>query len=273
MHVPTTKCMIKSTNTPRRKFAHIFILPILAFSFLTFGENGYAQVDVLTLRLIRNFGYSSGGGKIQGTFTIRVPTADGLEKVDFWIDDRMIAALNSEPYQVKFNTGDYRIGTHTLLAIGYTSEGNQIHSNEFRLEFISQDAVWESVGSIFAIIFSIVLIGILFSTVIPTLIDRNRHGKAPTGKLRNYGIWGGAICPKCKTPFSIHIWGLNIVVGKFDRCPNCGKWSVVRRIPLEGLRAAELANQASKVSSVPSMQLSEQEKLRKELEDSRYEDL
>ena len=127
------------------------------------------------------------------------------------------------------------------------------------MEFISQDEVWDSVGSIFAIILGVVLVGILFSAVIPALIDRHHHGKAPAGKQR-YGLRGGTICPKCKRPFSIHIWGLNILVGKFDRCPHCGKWSVIRRIPLEDLRGAERAGQTSKVASVPPMQLSEQDK-------------
>jgi hypothetical protein len=268
------KLMNKSTNTHLRKFALIFIIPVLAFSLPTIGVSGYAQVEdqELILRLNRDFGYSSGGGKIQGTFTMRVPDDDDLENVEFWIDDRMIAAVDSAPFQVKFHTGEYPIGIHTLYAVGITSEGNQINSNEFRVEFISQDEVWDSVGSIFAIILGVVLIGILFSAVIPALIDRHRHGKPPTGKQR-YGFRGGTICPKCKRPFSIHIWGLNILVGKFDRCPHCGKWSVIRRIPLEDLRGAERAGQTSKVASVPPMQLSEQDKLRKDLEDSRYEDL
>ena len=270
--MPNTKRMTKSTNTPQRKFTLIFILPILAFSLLALDENGHAQVEELKLRLIRNFGYSSGGGKIQGIFTMRVPVTDDLEKVEFWIDDRMVAAVISEPYQVKFNTGEYHLGTHTLYAVGYTREENRIHSNEFRVEFISQDAVWDSLGSIFAIIFGVVLIGILFSVAIPAVIDRNRHGKALSSKQRNYGLWGGTICPKCNIPFSIHLWGLNVIAGKFDRCPHCGKWSVVRRIPLEDLRAAERVDQASKVSSAHQIQLSEQDKLRKDLEDSRYED-
>jgi len=82
---------------------------------------------------------------------------------------------------------------------------------------------------------------------------------------------GGAICPKCQRPFAIHLYGINLGLGKFDRCPYCGKWSVVRRTSLQNLRAAEEAElaRAQEADRIPGM--SEEEKLKKQLEDSKFQ--
>ncbi len=65
------------------------------------------------------------------------------------------------------------------------------------------------------------------------------------------------------------VLGLNLVGGKFQRCPYCGKWSVFRRVPLEKLRAAEQAEVEPAAGQVPAA--SEEERLRKELDDSKYQ--
>ncbi len=69
----------------------------------------------------------------------------------------------------------------------------------------------------------------------------------------------------------MHVWGLNLVVGKLDRCPHCGKWSLVQRVPqalLHEEEAAELA--ADRLSAVVD---SAEDRLHRDLEDSRYQDL
>ena len=63
--------------------------------------------------------------------------------------------------------------------------------------------------------------------------------RALPGQPRNYGLLGGAVCPKCGYPFPRHFWGLNLGVGKLDRCESCGKWSVVTRASADQLAAAE----------------------------------
>ena len=64
--------------------------------------------------------------------------------------------------------------------------------------------------------------------------------------------------------------GINLVVGKLDRCENCGKWSIMRGYPLDVLRAAEAAERAAEQSTSPVSEKSEEDKLRDMLDDSRY---
>jgi hypothetical protein len=88
------------------------------------------------------------------------------------------------------------------------------------------------------------------------------------GTPRQYTL-GGAICPKCKRPFAFHIFGLRLLVARLDRCSYCGKWSLVRWTSLDELRAAEQAEAQSAQAQVP--ETSAEEKLKTELDDSKYQ--
>jgi DNA-directed RNA polymerase subunit RPC12/RpoP len=88
------------------------------------------------------------------------------------------------------------------------------------------------------------------------------------GTPRQYTL-GGAVCPKCKRPFAFHIFGLRLMVARVDRCPYCGKWSFVRWTSLNELRAAERAETQTTPAQVP--EISAEEKLKKELDDSKYQ--
>ena len=94
----------------------------------------------------------------------------------------------------------------------------------------------------------------------------------PPGTPRNYGHYGGAICPKCERPFSRHIYGLNLGFHKYDRCPYCGKWSLVRRASREELEAAEAAEIKAAQEGAFKPEKSEEQELRQDIEDSRFED-
>jgi hypothetical protein len=59
---------------------------------------------------------------------------------------------------------------------------------------------------------------------------------------------------------------------KFDRCPYCGKWSLVRRASKEELEAAELTEIEAAQAGAYKPDISPEDELRRELEDSRYED-
>jgi Ribonuclease G/E len=65
----------------------------------------------------------------------------------------------------------------------------------------------------------------------------------------------------------MHIYGMNLLTSKLDRCPYCGKWSVVRHQSLEALRAAEQAELEGEKAQVPEE--TEEEKLKRELDDSK----
>ena len=90
------------------------------------------------------------------------------------------------------------------------------------------------------------------------------------GTPRNYPL-GGAVCPKCQRPFAVHIYGINLAFSKFDRCPYCGKWSVVRRESMQKLRAAEEAELVRSKETGTVQGMTEEEKLKKQLEDSKFQ--
>lgn len=253
----------------RRAFLLIFI-----FTFI-FTTSAAAQTDdELTLSLRRNLGFSSGTGKIQGDHTIRAQGPDDLVQVVFFIDDQVMGEANQAPFQLRFHTDDYPLGVHTLRATGMTSDGRQIQSNAQRREFISAEAGWGAAGRIALPILGITLAAIILGVLLPALLGRGKKSTLSPGTPRNYGVFGGAICPRCTRPFSRHIWGLNLVVGKLDRCPYCGKWSLTRRTPIEILRTAEAAElEGMEGGETIEPALSEEERLRKELEDSKFHDL
>jgi hypothetical protein len=63
--------------------------------------------------------------------------------------------------------------------------------------------------------------------------------------------------------------GLNLVTRKLERCPYCGKWSLVSRASREALAAAEAAEAEASKPAIPEP--SPEEKLRQQLEESRYQ--
>lgn len=55
----------------------------------------------------------------------------------------------------------------------------------------------------------------------------------------SYGLLGAAVCRRCGKPFGRRWWAPNVLVGKLQRCPHCGAWSIVRRATPEELARAE----------------------------------
>lgn len=248
----------------------LFLATILILFLTVFPSWGQSEEE-LTLSLRRNFGYSSGTGKIQGTFTIKATAPEGIDYVIFQIDGDEIGSSETPPYEFRFRTDDYPLGIHTLSAIGFNQHGDEFSSNQVKVEFVSAETGWRSATSILFPLLGVIFGGILLSYIIPNLYSRRSKSEIPLGAPRSYGLLGGAVCPKCGRPFARHIWGFNLGVGKYDRCPHCGKWSLVRRAFPEELRAAEL-NELDLVNHRELNSPSEEENLLKELDDTRYDD-
>ncbi len=228
-----------------------------------------AQDEELKITFSRDFGYSSGGGDIQGLFSIKVNGPDTLTKVVFYIDDEAIGEDTEAPFKLQFNTDSYTLGQHAIHAAGTTSDGRELKTKVVHANFVSASEGTQSAMRILIPILGIVAVAVVLAAVIPVITGRKTIPLEP-GTPRNYPL-GGAVCPKCQRPFAVHIYGLNLGLGKLDRCPYCGKWSVVRRESLQKLRAAEEAEleRARETGSVPGM--TEEEKLKKQLEDSKFQ--
>jgi len=224
----------------------------------------------LTLGLGRDFGYG-GFGEIQGLFTVKASGPDDLLRVDFRIDDVSIGEVSEPPFRLQFHTDDFAPGPHTLSAVGYTSAGAELRSNEIRPQFLSKEAAGQATTKV--IVPMVVLVAaIALAGTVGTFLASRRRGVVPLGQARTYGLAGGTICGKCGRPYALSTLGMNLVVGKLAACPHCGKWAVARAMPLEALRAAEAAEKA-RAEGVPLVEGPDKEEtLRRAIEDSRYQD-
>jgi len=228
----------------------------------------------LTLSLSKDFGYSGFAGDIQGAFSMKVKGPDNLARVVFLIDGQPIGEVSSAPFRLRFDTGSYSLGKHTLSAIGYTSGEQELHSNELIKEFVPASTGASTVGKILLPLLAVIAAAALVSYLIPALLGRGKTKKLAPGAPRTYAPLGGTICPKCGRPFAIHIYGFNVLVGKYDRCPYCGKWSIVRHVSLDQLREAEAAElEQAEEAEMILPETSPEEKMRKDLEESRYQNL
>ncbi len=121
------------------------------------------------------------------------------------------------------------------------------------------------------IFLAVIVLIVLIFRVGPVFLSgtRRKMNRVP-GAPRDYGIIGGAVCPKCGHPFSLALFSLKLGLdARLARCESCGKWSVVRRSSPDELRAAELAEAQP---SQPIREKSEEEKLKDLVDQSRFTD-
>ena len=228
-----------------------------------------AQDEGLTLRLSRDWGYGGLNGDIQGTFSMKASGPANLARVEFYIDDTKIGEAVSAPFSLQFVTDNYPLGAHSLRAVGYTSDGQELRSQAIGATFVSAAAGNKAVVRIVVPLVGIIVGAMLLAFVV-SMVTGRKVKNLPPGTPRQYPL-GGGICPKCGRPLAFHLFGMNMVVGKLDRCPYCGRWGVIRRVSLDQLRAAEQAELAAAAEQIPPA--SEEETLRKELDDSKYQGL
>lgn len=244
-----------------KKFSHLLISLLLLSLLLPLAV--LAQDSGLSLSLNRDFGYGGFAGDIQGTFSFRAEGPQDLVTVRFYIDDQLVGEDSEAPYRLQFQTDNYDLGRHELYAVGQTASGAELRSNVITREFVPQSQGWATAGRIVVPIL-ILALGI---PVFMYILDRRRRGGRG-----GYGPWGAAVCPKCGKPFGRHLWAPNVGLGKFDRCPHCGKWSVVRVAPPAMVQAAEaLLDDGGEAPAGPEPALTPEEKLRRRLEDSKYD--
>jgi hypothetical protein len=222
-----------------------------------------AQDEELSLRLTRDFGYGA-GSQIQGRFSLRVSGPDDLIKVDFIIDEEVVHTAIEPPFRYQFHTDDYPPGIHSMTAVGYQADGTPVYGTEFVRQFLSAEEARSSTMKLIIPILAIVGVATLAGAVLPVLMGRGKDFKPG-----NYGAAGGAVCPRCTFPYSRNVMAPNLVVGKLQRCPHCGKWAVVARASQDNLQAAETrwAREGTSTVEAPS----EEEKKRQMLDDSRFE--
>lgn len=242
---------------------------ILCLGTLSYSKAFAQEKQILVLTLARDFGYSSGTGKIQGTFSMKVTTEVELQKVIFFIDDQAIGEDDQAPFKIQFNTDNFPLGERTMHARGYDFQGEEYASNEIHAIFVTEDEGWQAALKIIVPVFCLIIGGMLISFALPLIFGRGKPKRITLPE--RFGILGGAICPKCHLPFNIPVLKINLVVGSLLPCPHCGKWSIVRRASTAELQAALEAAKIQQNSDISVFQ--SEEKIKKEIDDSRYIDL
>ncbi len=253
----------------KKVFSIFLILGVL--TALTASYAFAQSTQELQLGMSRDFGYAGFGNDIQGLFTLKIknPPAD-LTRVEFYIDSTLMGTDSAAPFNLQFNTDSYPVGEHTLSAVGYTSDGSTLNSNKIVAQFVPAGAGMQSITKFILPLLGVIVLIALISVFVPILLSRGKLASTPAGTPRKYGVGGGAVCPKCGRPFPLRLWWINLGASKIDRCPYCGKWSFVRPRSIAELRTAEAAelDQVQPGSSITGE--SDVDKLKRELDDSRY---
>lgn len=240
-----------------KKLSALFVLLIT----LAGAVPALAQEPTLTLDLNRDFGYGGFEGDIEGLFSMKADGPADLQRVDFYIDETLIASVSEAPFRVQFTTKDYAPGTHVLSAVGFTAGGLELRSNTFERVFLSAEEARSKTVGLIAPVLALVAVILLITALIPALLGRS---KPQPGK---YGVSGGAVCPKCALPFPLHFFSPHFGARNLERCPHCGKWVWVRRASKDDLVAAE-ARWMGNEAPVPSQR---RDRLSEQIDDSRYD--
>lgn len=228
--------------------------------------NGQAQeTGSLELRLVRRFGFQS-GLRIQGSFSTHVRGPETLERVDFLLDNELVFTDEEAPFRMAFSTNESGQGEHRFWAVGFTQEGERIESSARRLIFVTADDGWGMAVSYLVPVF-ILIAAVSLIAALATM----RSGKRNRYQLGEYGTAGGAVCGRCGLPFARHFFSPNLLFGKLERCPHCGRWGIVPRATAAVLDEAEARYAADSVKGSYQLPRSDDDLLAR-IEDSRYED-
>jgi hypothetical protein len=251
------------------------VLLTICILFMIMVSYARAQsADELKLGMSRDFGYAGFNNDIQGVFTLKIKDPpENLAKVVFMIDSTIMGEDTQPPFNLQFNSDSYPLGLHSLSAVGYTTDGSELNSDIIQVQFVPAGSGMDSVIKIVVpVIGLIVLIG-LVAVFLPIILSKGKIASTPLGTPRKYGMGGGAICPKCSRPFPLRLWWINLGFNKINRCPYCGKWSFVRPSTISDLRAAEAAELSHVQTEIPISEESDAEKTKKELDDSRFQEM
>jgi hypothetical protein len=246
----------------KERFLFIWVSIILLVPAISVEAQAQRQIS---LSLSRDFGFSL-GSRMQGNFSYHVSGPDNLVRVVFLMDGESIGEDTEPPFRWQIRTESYPLGIHTMNATGYTRDGQELESNVIQRQFVAgSDSTQVELWIIVLIITLSLGVRLLTSWI------ANR-GPRKSSQPAISGPFGGTLCPKCGRPFAMHIWGLNVVAGKFDRCPHCGKWSLVRRVHPDILAGAVEAFADDEKQDTPPPN-DDPQSLSKRLDESRFDDL
>ncbi len=238
---------------------------LTVFAALSLAAHVHAQDEGLEIVLDRSFGYQA-GNTIQGTFRVRLRAGPSVEQAWLYLDGEEMAHWRQAPFEMTLSTSAYAPGTHVMSAKGVTRAGDEVTAPSLSLRFLSAEQAFSSAGHIVIPLLVLVLAFTAAWVLLPTLIAGRRRGFRPG----EYGAAGGAVCRRCALPFSRRWLAPNLLIGRLEPCPHCGRWAVVAAAGQEELRAAEerwaADGHAGQLDTEDS-----QARMRRDIEDTRFD--
>jgi DNA-directed RNA polymerase subunit RPC12/RpoP len=257
-------------RTMRQTSIRIYIL-VMTMCLLNLVVCAQGAEPQLILSNSRLFGYG-GFGEIQGSFRVSVSGPENLARVVFEIDGQPMGEATEQPWQLQYLTDNFPSGSHTLTATGYTSGGQELHSNEIRTGFLSSQQAGQATTRLIVSLLGGILGLMVLSALLSSLLFRRRTRTSSAGMPRSYGLAGGAVCSRCGRPFARHVLSPHLWDRKLERCPYCGRWGFVRAASPAELATAEAAELGRSAGAEQPATQSEGEQLHRDVEDSRFED-
>ncbi|MGI6259649.1 MAG: Ig-like domain-containing protein [Anaerolineaceae bacterium] len=243
----------------RKRTLIIFLILFIFLALFTQCVSAQTEEPQWQLRLRRDWGYGM-GSDIQGQLTLSLQgDTSQVEQVTFYFNDVKVFEQHEAPFRFSFNTDQFPAGINTMRADVLTRDGKLHTTLPLSYNFLSSKEANKNTGLLVGGIIGVALLITALSFVITS------HGQGKDGKTG--GMFGLAICKECGQTFPRSLFSMNVVVGKYERCPHCGKWQVT--VPASEAEIAE-ANRASQPKSVPIPESSHE---RDELEESRFIDL
>lgn len=248
----------------------IILVLVLALVLALSYSAVFAQESPFSLRISRDWGYGN-GTDINGRMSLSVKEdPDKIQQVTFFIDEEVMASVAAAPFKFQFDTNNYEPGVHRMTAEVKTTSGETYSTNALVSNFVEKGEANQDMLKILLLVGGIAVasIGIQFFMQ----KNANKNTKYDENGRVQYGIWGGAVCPRCAQPFSRSFLGIiNLVGVRLERCPHCGKLVAARRASPDQLDTAERRFRA--VPNEQPLVKSELEKKQESYDDSKYTEL
>ena len=247
----------------------IILLLLLAFALALSYTAVLAQESPFSLRIMRDWGYGN-GTDINGRMSLSIKGEQALiQQVTFLMDGEVMATVTAEPFKVQFDTNTYEPGVHRMTAEVKTTSGETYSTNALVSNFLEKGETNQNMFKMLVLVggIAVLSIGIQFFMQKNT----NQNPKYDENGRVQYGVFGGAVCPRCAQPFSRSFLGINLVGVRLERCPHCGKLVAARRASPDQLEIAERRSRPA-ATEQPNAK-SESEKKQESYDDSKYTDL
>jgi len=251
-----------------KRATHRLLLILFLLSMIV-PINVWAQEEEgsITFELRKIFGFRF-TNRIQGRFNLLVDGPDDLERVEILVDGEVIFEISEQPFKYEFSSSQFTPGLHSFSAVGYTTMGKILQSSVGEYNVLSVEQAQEGLSKYYLPL----IVGVVVIMGIVGLLSSVLTGRKGSFRIGEYGPAGGAVCKRCGIPFSRHVLSPNLVIGKLERCPNCGAVVIVRRGSQVELDAAEQRLLADLQAGRSDRVETEEERLNRMIEDSRFDD-